>query len=124
MPISTLARRVPPAVSVVTLCIGGLASALTQTLVIPIQSELPDLLGTSHSNAAWVVTVTLLAAAVTMVVSGRLADLFGKKPVLLVSAVTLTAASLICASPTRWSRCWSAARCRASRWASSRSASR
>ena len=34
--------------------------SLTQTLVIPIQSELPELLHTSGANAAWVITVTLL----------------------------------------------------------------
>ena len=32
---------------VIVLCFGGLCAALTQTLVIPIQSELPQLLGTS-----------------------------------------------------------------------------
>ena len=40
-----------PVLAVVVLCFGGLAAALTQTLVIPIQSELPTLLGTSAANA-------------------------------------------------------------------------
>ena len=86
-----------PVVSVVALCLGGLAAALTQTLVIPIQAELPLLLHTSASSAAWVVTVTLLAAAVAMPVAGRLADLFGKQRVLAVSAAILLAGSLVCA---------------------------
>ena len=34
-----------PLLAVVVLCFGGLCAALTQTLVIPIQSELPTLLG-------------------------------------------------------------------------------
>ena len=51
-----------PIFAVVALCFGGLSVALTQTMVIPIQSELPVLLGTSGANAGWVVTATLLAA--------------------------------------------------------------
>jgi len=86
-----------PVVAVVVLCFGGLCAALTQTLVIPIQSELPDLLGTSAANAAWVVTVTLLAGAVAMPVAGRLADLFGKQRVLVASAAILLTGSLVCA---------------------------
>ena len=38
-------------ITVVVLCFGGLSAALTQTLVIPIQSELPQLLHTSAANA-------------------------------------------------------------------------
>src|SRR5690242_12655492 len=82
---------------VVVLCFGGLCAALTQTLVIPIQSELPGLLGTSAANAAWVVTVTLLAGAVAMPVAGRLADLFGKQRVLVTSSLILLVGSLVCA---------------------------
>ena len=86
-----------PVLAVVVLCLGGLSAALTQTLVIPIQSELPQLLGTSASNAAWVVTITLLAAAVTMPVAGRVADLVGKQRVLVSSAAILLVGSMVCA---------------------------
>jgi MFS family permease len=83
--------------AVVVLCFGGLTAALTQTLVIPIQSELPGLLGTSAANAAWVVTITLLCGAVAMPVAGRLADLFGKQRVLVASAAILVVGSAVCA---------------------------
>lgn len=86
-----------PAVAVVVLCFGGLSAALMQTLVIPLQSELPRLLGTSAANTAWVVTVTLLAAAVAMPVAGRVADLVGKQRVLVASAVVLVVGSVVCA---------------------------
>ena len=93
--VSSSARH--PMLPVVVLCFGGLCAALTQTLVIPIQSELPGFLGTSAANAAWVVTVTLLAGAVAMPVAGRLADLFGKQRVLVVSSLILLVGSLVCA---------------------------
>lgn len=83
--------------SVVVLCFGGLVASLMQTLIIPIQPDLPRLLGTSIGNASWIITATLLAAAVAMPIAGRLGDTFGKQRVLLVSAVLLTLGSLICA---------------------------
>ncbi|HEY5852579.1 MAG TPA: MFS transporter [Aldersonia sp.] len=83
--------------TVVVLCLGGLVAALMQTLMIPIQPELPQLLGTFASNASWVITATLLAASVAMPIAGRLADMFGKQRVLLVSAVVLVVGSLVCA---------------------------
>jgi MFS family permease len=94
---SRAASHTPPAVSVSVLCIGGLGAALTQTAVLPIQSEFPEFLDTSASNAAWVVTVTLLAGAVSMVVMGRLADLLGKQPILVAATAFLALGSAVCA---------------------------
>ncbi|WP_402463551.1 MFS transporter [Isoptericola aurantiacus] len=90
----TAVRAVPV---IVVLCFGSLCAALMQSLVIPIQSELPTLLGADPSTTSWIVTATLLGAAVAMPVTGRLADLRGKKPVLVSSAVILLVGSLICA---------------------------
>ena len=95
--VPTRLLREHPALPVVVLCFGGLVASLTQTLLIPIQGELGGLLGTSQANAAWVITITLLAGAVAMPVAGRLADLFGKQPVIAVSAALLLVASVICA---------------------------
>lgn len=87
----------PPLLVIATLCLGSFGGALMQSLVIPIQSELPQLLDTDPGSASWAVTATLLAAAVTMPVTGRLADLFGKKQVLAVSAAILVVGSVVAA---------------------------
>lgn len=84
-------------VTVVVLCFGGMSVSLTQTLVIPLQSELPQLLHTSVTGAGWVLTITLLAGGVSMPISGRLGDLFGKQRVLVATAFLLAAGSLVCA---------------------------
>ena len=84
-------------ITVVVLCFGGLCASLTQTMVIPIQGELAQLLGTSAANASWVVTATLLTGAVTMPVAGRLGDMFGKQRILVISAFLLLLGSLVCA---------------------------
>ncbi|MGA8258111.1 MAG: MFS transporter [Nocardioides sp.] len=90
------ARAARPLLTVIVLCFGGMTVSLTQTLVIPIQGRLPELLDTSVANAGWVVTITLLAAAVAMPISGRLGDIFGKQRVIVASVVLLTIGSLIC----------------------------
>ena len=82
---------------VAVLCLGGLTASLTQTLVIPLQGELPQLLRTSAANASWVVTATLLGAAVVMPIAGSLGDLFGKQRVLVASAAMLVIGSTVCA---------------------------
>ncbi|MGB3697976.1 MAG: MFS transporter [Gordonia sp. (in: high G+C Gram-positive bacteria)] len=82
---------------VIVLCLGGLVASLMQTLIIPVQPELPRLLGTSISNASWIITATLLGGAVAMPIAGRLGDMYGKQRVLLVSAILLVVGSLICA---------------------------
>ena len=55
------------------------------------------MLGTSRSNASWVITATLLAAAVAMPIAGRLGDMFGKQRVLVGSGVLLVVGSVVCA---------------------------
>ena len=113
-----------PLVAVVVLCFGGLCAALTQTFVIPIQTQLPLLLHTSAANAAWVVTVTLLAAAVSMPIAGRLADLFGKQRVLVATSAFLLVGSLVCALSDTLAPVLVGRALQAWRWASSRSAFR
>ncbi len=86
-----------PLLVVLVLGFSSLCAAMMQSLVIPIQSDLPRLLDTSASNTSWVVTATLLGGAVAMPIAGRLADIFGKKPILIGTAVALLLGSLLCA---------------------------
>ncbi|MQY03236.1 MFS transporter [Actinomadura macrotermitis] len=82
---------------VATLALAGITAAIMQTLVTPLLAELPRILHTTPGNSAWVITVTLLVAAVCVPVFGRLGDLVGKRRMLLVCAVPLVAGSVVCA---------------------------
>lgn len=85
------------------LATAGIVASLTQTMVIPMLGQLPQLLHTTASNAVWVVTASLLVAAVTTPVAGRLGDLYGKRRVLVLSTVPLVAGSVVCAlSSSLW----------------------
>ncbi|MGW1813098.1 MFS transporter [Streptomyces sp. NPDC002125] len=82
---------------ITTLALAGTVAAVMQTLVTPLIAELPRILDTSSSNAAWVVTVTLLVAGVCVPVTGRLGDLLGKRRMLLACSVPLIVGSVVCA---------------------------
>ncbi|HCJ49121.1 MAG TPA: MFS transporter [Microbacterium sp.] len=82
---------------VAVLSVAGLASSFMFTLVVPIQSKLPELLGASREDTAWVVTATLLAAAVFTPIAGRLGDMYGKRRIVLVLLALLVVGSIIAA---------------------------
>ncbi len=85
---------------VTVLAIAGLASSFMFTLVVPIQSKLPELLDASRDDTAWVVTSTLLAAAVMTPIAGRLGDMYGKRRIVLVLLAALVVGSVIAAAST------------------------
>jgi MFS family permease len=90
--------KVPhPGILIAVLCLAGIGVSLMQTLIIPVIPDLPKLLHASPANASWAITATLLTAAVATPVFGRLGDMYGPKPMLVICALTLTAGSVIAA---------------------------
>lgn len=88
---------VNPTALVAVLAFTGITAALMQTLVVPLIGDLPRILDTDASNASWVITVTLLAAAVATPISGRLGDMYGKRRMLLILTLPLILGSVLCA---------------------------
>jgi EmrB/QacA subfamily drug resistance transporter len=82
---------------ILILAFSGILSALMQTLVVPLIAQLPQLLNTTPSGASWVVTATLLAAAITTPISGRLGDMYGKRRILVFCVLVLILGSVVCA---------------------------
>ncbi len=70
----------------------GLVSSLQFTLMVPALPSMPEALNVSVSDASWVVTITLVTP-----ILARLADLHGRKKMLLVAMITLGVGSLIAA---------------------------
>ncbi|MES0838369.1 MFS transporter [Nocardiopsis tropica] len=95
-------RPVPPAAGgtarrglVPVLAFTGVAVAAMQTLTVPLVADLPRMLDTTASNAAWVITVTLLSGTVAAPIFGRLGDLYGKRRVLLAALGLMVLGSLL-----------------------------
>src|SRR5690606_27869917 len=62
----------------------GVLVALTQSILIPVLGSIQQDLGSSTTGTEWLLTSTLLVAAVSVPVFGRLGDLYGKRRMLLV----------------------------------------
>ncbi len=86
-----------PGLIVAVLAFAGIVIAGMQTLVIPVVPELPRLLDASPSDTAWAVTATLLAATIATPIVGRLADMYGKRRMLLASLAVMAAGSAVAA---------------------------
>lgn len=79
------------------LTLAGIAVAFTQSMVFPIVPLLPGLLDAAPADTAWAITATLLCGAVATPVMGRLADMYGKRRLLLLGMALLVAGSVVCA---------------------------
>lgn len=82
---------------IATLAATGLIAAFMQTLVTPIIPSLPKLLDTTAADASWVLISTLLAAAISTPISGRLGDMYGKRRIVLLLLAIMMAGSIISA---------------------------
>ena len=80
-----------------TLATTGLIAATMQTLVTPIIPQLPVLLDTTVADAQWVLTATLLAAAIATPIAGRLGDMYGKRRIALILLAIMTVGSVVAA---------------------------
>jgi MFS family permease len=77
--------------------LGALVAALAQTLIIPVLPTIAADLDVSTGKAQWLLTATLLVAAASVPVLGRLADMFGRRLILLFSLGGLAVGSLVAA---------------------------
>jgi MFS family permease len=89
------APRPPAALVIGVLASCGLSVSLMQTLVVPLLPRYPQLLDTTPSTVVWLVTATLVAGAVCAPVLGRLADMYGKRRMLLVALGLVTVGSAL-----------------------------
>lgn len=90
-------RHAPAWVKILVLSLCGMASSLQFTLVIPLLPEFPTLLDISTSDSSWLVTATLLTAAVGTPIIARMADMYGKRRMLLVALGAMILGSVTCA---------------------------
>jgi MFS family permease len=88
------------AIQIPALIIAALSSFLTPFMVSAINIALPSIEKEFKTDAvllSWVATSYLLAAAVSLVPSGKLADIYGRKKVFLIGMILFTVSSLLAA---------------------------
>ena len=94
------ARQSSTGLIILVLALCGTLVSLQQTLVLPLLPDFPEILGTTSDNASWLVTITLLTAAVGTPIVSRLADMFGKRLMLIICMWAVIAGSVIAALST------------------------
>lgn len=94
-------QRVRPrrsnALMTAVLCLCGTLVSLQQTLVVPLLPDLRRILGVDAADAYWLVTITLLTAAIATPIVSRLADMVGKKRMMIVALSVMVSGSLLAA---------------------------
>lgn len=88
-------RQLPAWVPTTVLALSGMVVSLQFTLTIPLLPSMPEILSTSPNDASWVVTATLLSSAVATPILSRMADMYGKRRMILVALTTLTVGSIV-----------------------------
>jgi predicted MFS family arabinose efflux permease len=73
----------------------GLSLQLLQVGIIPLLPQIGKAIDSTPSTTSWLVTGSLLSGAVFLAVLSRLADLIGKKPVVLIALALVLVGSLI-----------------------------
>lgn len=86
-----------PGLIVAVLAFAGLGASFMQTIVIPIQPELPRMLNASPEDTPWVITATLIAGAVCTPIAGRLGDMYGKRRVAMALLLLQTIGAVLAA---------------------------
>lgn len=64
-------------------------------MVLPLVPELPELIGTSAGNASWMITATLVAGAVATPVISRMADMYGKRRMILLTLLVVAVGAAV-----------------------------
>ncbi|WP_258133597.1 MFS transporter [Arthrobacter sp. MYb224] len=90
-------RSVPAWATTAILALCGMVVALQQTLVVPLLPDFPVILDVSAEDSSWLVTATLLSAAIFTPVISRMADMYGKRKMLLLALAVMTLGSLVAA---------------------------
>jgi MFS family permease len=77
---------------------GAMVFALTQTMVVPLLTPISGSTGAGQAALSWMVTAPLVAAAALAPLLGRLADVRGKKMVLVIILIAMAAGGLLVAT--------------------------
>ncbi|HET9648282.1 MAG TPA: MFS transporter, partial [Microlunatus sp.] len=89
--------RRPTGAIIAVLSLAGTTVSLQQTLVVALLPSFAQQLGVSGDDVSWLITATLLTSAVATPVVARLADMYGKRLMMLVCIALMVSGSLIAA---------------------------
>jgi MFS family permease len=93
--------KAPPGLVIAVLAASGASVSMMYSLVTPLLNELVEVFQVSYDNISWTVTATLLANAAATPTMSRLADMHGKRKIMMVCLAFMFVGSMTCAlAPT------------------------
>ncbi|GAA0698894.1 MFS transporter [Paraclostridium ghonii] len=84
------------AIAMVVFLLGIFMGAMDSGIVSPARNVIADGLGVSQSASVWMITIYTLAYAVSMPITGKLADTYGRKKVYIICVLLFATGSLLC----------------------------
>ncbi|ROO91018.1 putative MFS family arabinose efflux permease [Actinocorallia herbida] len=84
-------------ITLIALALAGSVVSIQQTLVIPLLPTISATFDVAVTDVTWLFTASLLAGAVATPLLSRFGDMYGKKPMMLLTLGLLAAGSVICA---------------------------
>jgi predicted MFS family arabinose efflux permease len=88
-------RDVRPGALTALVSVAGTVTAFQQTIVVPILPDFVRIMQISSADASWLVTITMLTGGISVPIVTRMADMYGKRRMLLVSLGFMVAGSII-----------------------------
>ncbi|HBJ73324.1 MAG TPA: MFS transporter [Actinobacteria bacterium] len=88
-------RTYSPNAIIAVLAVSGAVVSIMQTVFIPLLSEIPALLNCTAEQASWLITATLISSSVAIPSVAKLADMYGKRRMMILSLAVLIVGSLI-----------------------------
>ncbi|MDP2288902.1 MAG: MFS transporter [Actinomycetota bacterium] len=88
-------RTYSPNAIIAVLAVSGAVVSIMQTVFIPLLSEIPALLNCTPEQASWLITATLISSSVAIPSVAKLADMYGKRRMMILSLLVLILGSLI-----------------------------
>ena len=88
-------RNFSPTITIAVLATSGMVMAIMQTMFIPLLAQIPDILNCTADNASWLITATLISSVVAIPTMSRLADMYGKRKMMLISIGVMVVGSLV-----------------------------
>ena len=88
-------RNFSPTITIAVLATSGMVMAIMQTMFIPLLAQIPGILNCTADNASWLITATLITSVVAIPTMSRLADMHGKRKMMLLSIGMMVTGSLV-----------------------------
>jgi predicted MFS family arabinose efflux permease len=88
-------RQVGPGPLTALVSVAGTVTAFQQTIVVPILPDFVEIMHISSAEASWLVTITMLTGGISVPILSRMADMYGKRRMLLVGLGFMVAGSVV-----------------------------